>query len=93
VGSCELAGPGGLGLTIDKDLLDAVLASARKHGVRALKVASLGLDVAFHPPDAPVIKVDHKLPIGEAHGMPTDDEMLFASSIPLTPEELVARAP
>lgn len=77
--------------------LDIAGAAAQKHGLSSLRIEKT-IELIFKS-DYPRIMYtgagDNKtgIPIGERHGMPTDDELLFASSIPLTPGEIEAQAP
>ncbi len=77
---------------ISKENLEMICEMAAKHGIKV-----------FHDNEVRLVfSGTHGMgthyetftnPIGEKHGMPTEDELLFASSIPLTEEEIMARPP
>lgn len=66
--------------------LDALLSVLRRHKVAKYEDRNLTLTLshlAFMPDgELPL------MPIGAQHGNPTFDELLFASSLPVTPQEL-----
>lgn len=78
---------------ITKEELDMIGEAAQRYGIRTFKFGEMML--VFRPQEPRIMFDEAKLnrPIGQGHGMPTDDQMLFASSIPMTDEEIAARAP
>lgn len=76
-----------------QDLLEVICDAAHRFGIKTfeggqLKVTFSDFQPKFVFPDPREIS-----PIGEKYGMPTDDQMLFASSVPLTDDEIAARPP
>lgn len=77
------------------DMLSVICDLATTHGIKTIKVETV--EIEFDPQArtrvvfGPLAPKDQ--PIGEDHGMPTDDQLLFASSIPLTDEEIQAGVP
>ncbi len=83
-----------LEITITKEQLEIICEAAQKYGITHFKLEELEME--FDPPQPRIVYTPPSLknqPIGEAHGMPTDDQLLFASSIPMSDEELAARPP
>lgn len=79
---------------IDKATLETLGEAAQKYGIRSFKCADFEVLFTIQQPKLVFAssEVPNK-PIGAPYGMPTDDELLFASSIPLTNGEIEAQAP
>lgn len=65
---------------LDKEGLLTFIADLRRSGVLEYKDAAIALKLAPPPPDSSGPVVPETQAIGEAAGMPTDDELLFAST-------------
>jgi hypothetical protein len=79
---------------IDKPTLDLLGESALKYGITTFKCADF--EVTFTIQQPKIVFAPSEMPtngIGAPYGMPTEDELLFASSIPMTQEEIQARPP
>lgn len=77
-----------------KEFLDIVCEASQKYGIRHFKLCDL--DLTFTAQQPKIVLASSELPnqgIGETFGMPTEDELLFASSIPMTQDEIEARPP
>lgn len=73
--------------------LDMIAAICQKRGITRLKMVDLEFDIKPSVGDV-VDALPKSMPIGEAVGMPTDDQMLFHSAPePMTDEEIAAQAP
>ncbi len=76
-----------------QDKLNVIGDAAQRFGMKTFKMDDL--EITFEPPRV-VFAATSGMPnqaIGATSGMPTEDELLFASSIPLTEDELAARPP
>ena len=71
--------------------LQLLITQARENGLRRLRVD--GVELEFWEKPAPAPTALETAAIGEDDGMPTEDQLLFMSGIPLTDEEIKARAP
>lgn len=83
---------------ITKEAIEIIGDAALKYGIKHLKIQDhvcerLLVEISFTDQRPQIIMPQTSVPIGEKYGMPTDDEMLFASSIPMTEDEIAARAP
>lgn len=77
-----------------RQLLDTLGMAAQLYKIKSYKDANI--EVTFGETSGQplgFLSGPEKQPMGEENGMPTEDELLFASSIPLSPEEIRARAP
>lgn len=78
---------------ISKVDLDMIGEAALRYGLKYFEFGSMKLHFgAAQQPQLATSTLQNQ-PIGETHGMPTDDQLLFASSIPLSDDEIAARAP
>lgn len=81
---------------ISRDMLDVLGAAAQRYGIIAFKCPDFEVTFSGQPPRImmPMPGLDSSRSIGELHGMPTEDELLYASSgYPLSEEEIRARPP
>lgn len=78
-----------------QDLLNVIGDAAERFGMTRVKWEDI--EIEFAEVQTQLVSyttdVSSTQPIGEEHGMPTEDELLFASSIPLTDDEIRAKAP
>lgn len=77
-----------------KEDLDIIGEAAKKYGFLKFNHVDYQIEFSNEQPKLiiPNMSIANR-PIGEAFGMPTDDQMLFASSIPMTDEEIAASPP
>lgn len=80
-------------MTIKEDL-EVIGEAALKYGMSRVEINGLmAVEFTYKPPQVVYPTAMATSPIGESEGMPTDDQLLFASSIPLTDEEIAAQVP
>lgn len=74
--------------------LQLLITTARESGLKRLRMVDGGVEFEFwDKPEAAPVSQTEKAAIGEETGMPTEDQLLFMSGIPLTDDEIRARAP
>lgn len=73
--------------------LQTLLTLAKSMGVRRLKVDAVEVVFWATKEPEPQLSSLEKAALGEEGGMPTEDQLLFMSGIPLSDEEIKARAP
>ncbi len=76
---------------ITKETLDMLGEAALRYGIQGFECADFKVMFSLKQPQ--LVFEPRTQPIGEKYGMPTDDELLFASSLPLSEEEIAARPP
>lgn len=78
---------------ISKEQLDTLGEAAQKYGIRTFKCPDFTVVFTDQRPQIVIGDVSPNRQIGQVHGMPTEDELLFASSIPLSSDEMESKPP
>lgn len=76
-----------------QDMLEVVCDAAQRFGITRFHGDLFEVNFTEMRPQLVIGDMSPNRHIGEAEGMPTDDQLLFASSIPMTDEEIAARPP